>query len=51
MYTEDDLQRFSEIAREFYYGTLTDGYHALAALLEIFYKDSDKREIIEVHPV
>jgi hypothetical protein len=44
---EDDLPRFSEIAREFYYGTLTDGYHALAALLEIFYKDSDKQEIID----
>lgn len=44
---ENDLQRFSEIARVFYYGTLADGYHALAALKEIFAKDSDKWKIID----
>ncbi|MDW7771615.1 MAG: hypothetical protein SCH71_01875 [Desulfobulbaceae bacterium] len=44
---ENDLQRFSEITREFYYGTLADSYHALAALQEIFDKDSDKRKIID----
>jgi hypothetical protein len=44
---EDDLQRFSEIALEFYYGTQADGYHALAALQEIFAEGSDKRKIID----
>lgn len=44
---EDEPQRFSDIAREFYYGTLADGYHALAALQEIFDKDSDKRKIVD----
>lgn len=44
---EDDLPRFSEIAWEFYYGTQADGYHALAALQEIFAEDSDKRTIID----
>jgi hypothetical protein len=44
---EDDPQRFSDIAREFYHGTLADGYHALAALQEIFDKDSDKWKIID----
>lgn len=44
---EDDPQRFSAIAREFYYATQADGYHALAALQEIFDKDSDKRKIVD----
>jgi hypothetical protein len=44
---EDDPQRFSAIAREFYYGTQADGYHALAALQEIFDEDSDKRKIVD----
>ncbi len=44
---EDNLQRFSEIARVFYYGTLADGYDALAALHEILDQDSDKWKIID----
>jgi hypothetical protein len=44
---EDDPQRFSAIAQEFYHGTHADGYHALAALQEIFDNDFDKRKIVE----
>lgn len=44
---EDDPQLFSEIAWEFYDGTQLDGYHALAALQEIFAEGSDKRKIID----
>ncbi|MHB1348664.1 MAG: hypothetical protein ACYCYR_02215 [Desulfobulbaceae bacterium] len=44
---EDDPQRFSDIALEFYRGTEADGYHALAALQEIFDEDSDKRKIVD----
>lgn len=44
---EDDPQRFSDIAREFYHGTQADDYHALAALQEIFDEDSDKRKIVD----
>lgn len=44
---EDDPQRSSAIAQEFYYTTQADGYHALAALQEISEKDSGKREIVE----
>ena len=33
---EDDLQKFSELATEFYYGTNADGYEALYALRKIF---------------
>ncbi|MBU0480205.1 MAG: hypothetical protein KKG47_03770 [Proteobacteria bacterium] len=44
---EDDPQRFSEIAREFHDTTQADGYHALAALQEIFAEGSDKRTIID----
>lgn len=44
---EDDLQRFSEIALEFHYGTQADGYHALAALQEISPEGSDKRKIVD----
>lgn len=44
---EDDPQKFSEIAREFYYATQADGYHALYALRDIFAEGSDKRKIID----
>lgn len=43
----DDMQQFSEIAMEFYYGTRADGYNALAALHDIFEEGSDKRKIID----
>lgn len=44
---EDDLQKFSEIALEFYFCTRQDNYNALAALKEIFDKDSDKGKVID----
>lgn len=43
----DDLQEFSEIALEFYYSALADGYDALYALRDIFAAGSDKRKIID----
>ena len=43
----NDPQKFSEIAREFYYSTKGDGYDALAALRAIFDKGSAKRKIID----
>jgi len=44
---EDDLQKFSEIAMEFYYSAQQDGYNALAALKDIFDDDSDKRKVVD----
>lgn len=43
----DDLQAFAEIAREFEYSTQEDGYHALAALQDVFDGGSDKRKVID----
>ncbi|MDD3619669.1 MAG: hypothetical protein PHX57_09790 [Desulfobulbaceae bacterium] len=44
---KDDLPRFFDKEREFYHRTRADGYNALAALLEIFDEDSDKRKIVD----
>ena len=44
---EDDLQKFSEIAKEFHYSTQWDGYNALYALRDMFDEDSDKRKIVD----
>jgi hypothetical protein len=44
---EDDQQKFSEIALEFYYSTMSDGYNALHALRDMFDEHSDKRKIID----
>ncbi|MDF1578709.1 MAG: hypothetical protein P1P81_09750 [Desulfobulbales bacterium] len=40
----DDPEKFSEIAREFHYGKLADGYSALPALRDIFDESTDKRK-------
>ena len=44
---ETDVQKFSELAQEFYYSVIEDGYDALQALKNIFGEESDKRKIID----
>jgi hypothetical protein len=44
---QQNLETFSELAKDFYYSTNTDGYEALYALRELFESDTDKRTIIE----
>ena len=44
---EDDTSNFSEIAQDFYYATISDGYDALHALTELFSSNMKKRQIIE----
>ena len=44
---EMNLETFTDLAREFYFATLPNGYDALLALSEIFESGTDKREIIE----
>ncbi|MGD9286140.1 MAG: hypothetical protein PVG74_00905 [Desulfobacterales bacterium] len=45
---QENLETFAEIAREFYYATLPDGYEALYALRDLFEPGTDKREIIDI---
>jgi hypothetical protein len=44
---QQNLETFSELAKDFYYATSPDGYEALYALRELFEPDTDKRKIIE----
>jgi len=44
---EDDLSKFNEIAQDFHYATIPDGYDALCALRELFSSNTQKRENIE----
>lgn len=44
---QQNLETFSELAKDFYYSTNPDGYEALYALRELFEPDTDKRKIIE----
>lgn len=44
---EMNLETFSELARDFYYATIPDGYEALYALRDLFEPNTDKRKIIE----
>jgi len=44
---QQNLETFSELAKDFYYSTSPDGYEALYALQELFEPDTDKRKIIE----
>lgn len=44
---ENDLQKFSELVQNFYYGTIEDGYDALQTLRNFFDEESDKRKIID----
>jgi len=44
---QQNLETFSELAKDFYYSTSPDGYEALSALRELFELNTDKRKIIE----
>jgi len=44
---QQNLETFSELAKDFYYSTIPDGYEALYGLRELFEPDTDKRKIIE----
>ena len=44
---ETNLETFSELAQDFYYATIPDGYEALYALRDLFGSDTDKRKIID----
>jgi hypothetical protein len=42
-----NLETFTELAQEFYYVTIPDGYEALYALRDLFEPNTDKRKIID----
>lgn len=44
---QENLETFSELAMDFYYATLADGYDALYALREKYPVGSDKRKVID----
>ena len=44
---EMDLEKFTELAQDFYYATNPDGYEALFALQEVFEPHTEKRKIID----
>lgn len=44
---ETDLQKFSELAQDFFYAVAEDGYDALLVLRNLFDMESDKRKIID----
>ncbi len=44
---QQNLETFTELAKDFYYATRPDGYEALFALLELFEPHTDKRKIID----
>jgi hypothetical protein len=44
---QENLETFSELAKDFYYSTNPDGYEAYYALRELFEPETDKRNIID----
>ena len=44
---QEDLETFSELARDFYDTTIPDGYEALYALRDLFEPGTDKRKAID----
>ena len=42
------MELFSELALDFYYATIPDGYEALYALRDLFEPGTDKRQIIDI---
>jgi len=44
---ETDMEKFTEIAQDFYYSTSPDGYEALLALQDIFGPGTDKRMTVD----
>ncbi len=41
---QENLETFSELARDFYYATIPDGYEALYALRDLFEPGTDKKK-------
>ena len=44
---QTNLDTFTELAQDFYYATIPDGYEALHALRDIFEPHTNKRKIID----
>ena len=44
---QENLETFSELAQDFYYATIPDGYEALFALRDIFEAGTDKRKVVD----
>jgi hypothetical protein len=44
---QENLETFSELAQDFYYATIPDGYEALFALRDLFEPGTDKRKIVD----
>ena len=44
---EGELSKFGEIAQDFYYATIPDGYDALQALRECYSSNRQKREVVD----
>jgi hypothetical protein len=44
---ETDMEKFTEIAQDFYYSSSPDGYESLIALQDIFEPGTDKRKIVD----
>jgi len=44
---EMNLETFAELAQDFYYATISDGYEALYALRDLFGPNTNKRKIID----
>ena len=44
---QENLETFSELAQDFYYATIPDGYEALFALRDLFESGTDKRKIVD----
>ena len=45
---QENMEIFSELAQDFYYVTVPDGYEALYALRDLFEPGTDKRQIIDL---
>ena len=45
---QEDMETFTELAQDFYYATVPDGYEALYALRDLFEPGTDKRQIIDL---
>jgi len=45
---QENMETFSELAQDFYYATVPDGYEALYALRDLFEPGTDKRQIIDL---
>jgi hypothetical protein len=45
---QENLETFSELAQDFNYATIPDGYEALFALRDLFEAGTDKRKAIDI---